>query len=59
MDRLLQLLRSLGPAGAAANAHELLIQRQRDDFAVRSLARRLEAGAEAATAGSPAAHRAA
>ena len=45
MDRLVQLLRSLGPAGATANAHRLLEQRQREDFLVRSLARRVEAAA--------------
>jgi hypothetical protein len=43
MDRLLQLLRSLGPTGATANAHQVLVQRERDDSAVRSLAGRLEA----------------
>jgi hypothetical protein len=42
MDRLLRLLRSLGPRGATANAHQLLLQRERDDSAVRSLAGRLE-----------------
>jgi hypothetical protein len=47
MDRLLQLLRSLGPAGATANAHRLLEQRQREDFLVRSLARRVDAAAAA------------
>jgi hypothetical protein len=47
MDRLLRLLRSLGPAGAAANAHHLLLQREHDDVVVRSLTGRLEARAPA------------
>jgi hypothetical protein len=59
MDRLLRLLRSLGPAGAAANAHQLLEQRERDDFVVRSLTRRVAARTAAPVAGRPAARRAA
>ena len=42
MDRLLHLLRSLGPAGATANAHQQLARRAQEDFTVRSLARRLD-----------------
>jgi hypothetical protein len=45
MDRLLRLLRSLGSDGATANAHQLLLERQRDDVAVRTLVGRLEAAA--------------
>jgi hypothetical protein len=48
MARLLHLLRSLGPAGATVNARHLLLQRERDDFVVRSLARRVEAAAATA-----------
>jgi len=44
MDRLLRILRSLGPDGATANAHQVLLQRQSDDVAVRTLVGRLEAG---------------
>ena len=50
MDRLLHLLRSLGPAGATANAHELQVRRAQEDVTVRSLARRLEARPTAAPA---------
>ena len=41
MTRLLEILRSLGPSGAVANARELLDERRREDRLVRSVAMRL------------------
>jgi len=43
MTRLLSFLRSLGPAGAAANAKVLLDERRREDRVVRAAARHLRA----------------
>jgi hypothetical protein len=42
MNTLLLWFKSLGNAGAVANAGALLEQRQRDEWVVESLARRLE-----------------
>ena len=42
MTTLLQLLRSLGPAGAVANAAVLLDQRRDEDRVVSAVARKLE-----------------
>lgn len=41
MPTLLRLLRSLGPAGATANATVLLEQRRREDQLVAALTRRV------------------
>jgi hypothetical protein len=41
MSRLLELVRSLGNAGAVANARVLLDERRREDRVVQSLARRV------------------
>jgi hypothetical protein len=43
MTRLLSFLRSLGPAGAAANAKVLLDERRRQDLVVRAAARHVRA----------------
>ena len=37
MTRLLEILRSLGPSGAVANARVLLDERRREDRIVRSV----------------------
>jgi hypothetical protein len=42
MTTLLRLLRSLGPAGAVANAAALLDERRHEDRVVESVARKLE-----------------
>ena len=41
MTTLLQLLRSLGPSGAVANAAALLDERRHEDRVVREVARRV------------------
>lgn len=41
MTTLLRFLRSLGPAGAAANAAALLDERRHEDRVVRSVVRQL------------------
>jgi hypothetical protein len=47
MARLIDVLLSFGNAGAAANARVLLDDRRREDWTVRSLARRVvPAGAD-------------
>ena len=51
MNSFLLWLKSLGNAGAVANANVLLEQRRRDDWAVESLELRLERREQAATAG--------
>jgi hypothetical protein len=43
VDRLLRYLRSLGAAGAADNAHQLLLEREAETVAVRRLERSLRA----------------
>lgn len=42
MNRLIELLRSLGNEGAVANARLVLDEHRRDEWLVRSLVRRLE-----------------
>ena len=49
MTRLLEIMRSLGNAGAVANARVLLDERRREDWLVRTLARRLAVPDAAAT----------
>jgi hypothetical protein len=43
MTRLIEFLRSLGPAGAVANAKALLDERRREDRVVRAAARHIAA----------------
>jgi hypothetical protein len=42
VSRLTTLLRSLGPAGAVANVQSVLDERQRQDWVVDGLVRRIE-----------------
>ena len=48
MTRFLDLIRSLGNAGAVANAQVLLDERRREDWEVRSLLRRITPAAPVA-----------
>ena len=43
MDRLLELLRSLGNAGAVTNARALAVDRRREDWVIQALERRVSA----------------
>ena len=61
VSRLTTLLRSLGPAGAVANVQSVLDERQRQDWVVDGLIRRIEPvpAAPAAASLEPAASRSA
>jgi hypothetical protein len=50
MVRLMAWIESLGNAGAIANAGALAVERRQEDFAVRSLRRRLRQPDEGAAA---------